>query len=163
MRAYKKWKPANGLIVLLILSVYWGATDGRFFMPRWIFPPKGVLPMEVELKTTSYCHCKKCCSYKWFTFIPYQKKGWLKFRLKHVGVTSSGAVVRPGSIAADTSIYPYGTIMHVPGYGYGKVEDTGGAVSGRHIDLYRPCHGYARMWGVQRKKVKIWIPSSSTD
>ena len=68
-------------------------------------------------------------------------------------------MVRPGTIAADTSIYPYGTVMHIPGYGYGRVEDTGGAVKGQHIDLYRPNHWFARRWGVQKKKVKVWLPA----
>ncbi|MEE9369722.1 MAG: 3D domain-containing protein [Pontiella sp.] len=120
-------------------------------------------PITVELKTTSYCHCRKCCSYKWFLFIPYQKTGFLNYRIKHVGITSSGATVRPGSIAADTSIYPYGTIMHIPGYGYGRVEDTGGAIKGQHIDLYRPNHWLSRSWGVQKRKVKIWLPPDNKE
>lgn len=70
-------------------------------------------------------------------------------------------MVRPGTIAADTSIYPYGTVMHIPGYGYGRVEDTGGAVKGHHIDLYRPNHWFAKQWGAQAKKVKVWLPSGS--
>jgi len=111
------------------------------------------------MKTTSYCHCRKCCSYKWFLFLPYQKTGFATFRFKQVGKTSSGAMVRPGTIAADTTLYPYGTVMHIPGYGYGRVEDTGGAVKGRHIDLYRPNHWFARHWGVQTKKVKVWLPA----
>jgi 3D (Asp-Asp-Asp) domain-containing protein len=48
--------------------------------------------------------------------------------------------------------------MYVPGYGYGVVQDTGGAVKGAHIDLYRPNHAFARLWGVKTKKVKIWLP-----
>jgi len=110
------------------------------------------------MKTTSYCHCRKCCSYKWFLFLPYQKTGFASFRFKQVGKTSSGATVRPGTIAADTTLFPYGTVMYVPGYGYGRVEDTGGAIKGRHIDLYRPNHWFAKHWGVQTKKVKVWLP-----
>jgi 3D (Asp-Asp-Asp) domain-containing protein len=72
-------------------------------------------------------------------------------------------MVRPGSIAADLSIYPYGTIMHIPGYGYGRVEDTGGAIKGQHIDLYRPAHWFARAWGVQDLKVKIWLQPKKED
>lgn len=132
--------------------------EGRFYVPKRIRPPKGIQPRIVEMKTTSYCHCRRCCSYKWFLFIPYQKTGPFSFRLKHIGVTSSGAMARPGTLAADTSIYPYGTIMYIPGYGYGRVEDTGGAIKGQHIDLYRPNHGFARLWGVRSKKVKVWLP-----
>lgn len=79
-------------------------------------------------------------------------------RIKHVGKTASGAMVRSGTIAADPTIYPFGTVMHIPGYGYGVVEDVGGAINGQHIDLYRPNHWFARRWGAQAKKVKVWFP-----
>lgn len=90
--------------------------------------------------------------------IPYQKTGRFEYRFKHVGKTSSGAMVRLGTLAADPSIYPYGTVMYIPGYGYGIVEDTGGAIKGEHIDLYRPNHWFARQWGVKSKVVKVWLP-----
>ncbi len=35
-----------------------------------------------------------------------------------------------GTIAADTDHYPFGTRMYIPGYGWGKVEDRGGAIKG---------------------------------
>ncbi len=47
--------------------------------------------------------------------------------------------------------------MHIPGYGYARVEDTGGAIKGQHIDLYRPNHWTARAWGVRKKRVKVWL------
>ncbi len=155
-RKWLKWRTA-----LIFLLLVWFVFEGRFYLPKHIRPPKGIQPVEVMMQTTSYCHCRKCCSYHWFLFVPYQKIGFMKFRLKHVGETSSGAIVRPGTIAADTSIYPYGTVMYIPGYGYGRVEDTGGAIKGRHIDLYRPNHLFARKWGVRTKKVKVWLPANS--
>lgn len=151
-------KPGKWTFILLAILGVWFVMEGRFYFPKSIRPPEGRPPVEMTLKTTSYCHCRKCCSYKWFLFVPYQKVGRFGIRLKEVGRTSSGAMVRPGTIAADTSIFPYGTIMYIPGYGYGRVEDTGGAVKGKHIDLYRPNHWYARRWGVQEKKVKVWLP-----
>ena len=138
----------------------WIFFEGRFYIPKYIRPPAGIQPVEVVMKTTAYCHCRRCCSYKWFLFVPYQKTGFASFRFKQVGKTSSGAMVRPGAIAADTTLYPYGTVMYIPGYGYGRVEDKGGAVKGRHIDLYRPNHWFARHWGVQTKKVKVWLPAA---
>ncbi|WP_372796185.1 3D domain-containing protein [Pontiella sp.] len=113
------------------------------------------------MKTTSYCHCRRCCSYHWFLILPFQRTGTFGFRIKHVGKTSSGAMVRPGTLAADTSIYPYGTVMYIPGYGYGVVEDTGSDIRGQHIDLYRPNHWFALAWGVRRKKIKVWLPEKS--
>ncbi|MBX7245378.1 MAG: 3D domain-containing protein, partial [Candidatus Sumerlaeaceae bacterium] len=35
---------------------------------------------------------------------------------------------RMGTIAADTSYYPFGTRMYIPGYGWGVVGDRGGAI-----------------------------------
>ena len=153
-----KWK-----FIALVLAVGWLIQEGRFYIPKWIRPPKGIQPIEVTLKTTSYCHCRRCCSYKWVLFVPYQKVGFFNYRLKHVGVTASGTLARPGTIAADTTLYPYGTIMHIPGYGYARVEDVGGAIKGQHIDLYRPNHWFARQWGVRPKKVKVWLPPKGNE
>ena len=52
------------------------------------------------------------------------------------GVTRSGKEVRVGHIAADWSVLPEGTEVYVPGYGDGVVEDTGGAIQGKRIDLF---------------------------
>ena len=61
-----------------------------------------------------------------------------------------------GTIAADTKYYPFGTRMHVPRYGWGRVEDRGGAIKGPdRIDLFFKCHGDALEWG--RKKVYVRI------
>ena len=144
--------------VILAVVLVWLLQESRFYFPKNIRPPAGVQPTVVKMKTTSYCHCRRCCSYKWLFFIPYQKAGAFSFRIKQVGITSSGVMARPGTIAADTSLYPYGTIMHIPGYGYGRVEDTGGAIKGQHIDLYRPNHWFARHWGVRAKRVRVWLP-----
>lgn len=157
-RKRKKQKPRTWKAIISVLVLFWIAHEGRFYFPKHIRPPDGLKPITVKMKTTAYCHCRRCCSYKWFLVVPYQKIGFFQYRLKHIGISSSGAMVRPGSIAADTSIYPYGTIMHIPGYGYGRVEDTGGAIKGRHIDLYRPNHWFARRWGVQELNVKVWLP-----
>ena len=148
-----KWKQ-----ILAVVALAWLVQECRFIFPKHIRPPAGIDPVTVEMKTTSYCHCHRCCSYRWLLFVPIQQTGFMSYRLKKIGITSSGTMARPGTIAADTSVYPYGTVMHVPGYGYGRVEDTGGAVKGQHIDLYRPNHWFARHWGVQTKKVTVWLP-----
>jgi 3D (Asp-Asp-Asp) domain-containing protein len=160
-RRRSKRRPAKWSALLFLLVLAWWALEGRFYLPKHVRPPDGIKPIEVNLTTTTYCHCRKCCSYRWLLFVPYQKTGLFGIRVKQVGKTSSGAMVRPGTIAADTTLFPYGTVMYVPGYGYGRVEDTGGAITGRHIDLYRPNHLFARLWGVQVKKVKVWLPPPS--
>lgn len=107
--------------------------------------------------TTAYCNCGKCCSwrYKWFFFgEKVYTYGKLKGKTKLVGVTSSGKTAKHGTIAADLKVFPYGTRLYVPGYGEGVVEDTGGAIKGRHIDLWFPSHGEAKKWGRRYLKVK---------
>lgn len=62
-----------------------------------------------------------------------------------------------GTIAADTAYYPFGTRMWVPGYGYGVVEDRGGAIKGaRRLDLFIDSHRRARRWGRKQSEVVIY-------
>ena len=64
-----------------------------------------------------------------------------------------------GTIAADTSYYPFGTRMYVPGWGWGRVEDRGGAIKGPdRIDLYFDSHQDALVWGRRRVAVDIIYP-----
>ena len=75
---------------------------------------------------------------------------------KDVGITSSGVKARVGTIAADTKYYPYGTIMIIPGYGKGVVEDIGSAIKGpNRLDVYYSTRKKALKWGKKRVKVKI--------
>lgn len=63
---------------------------------------------------------------------------------------------RDGTLAADTRYYPFGTRVFVPGYGYGVVEDRGGAIKGRErLDVYFRSHDRARRWGRQRIDVEV--------
>ena len=112
-----------------------------------------------RMEVTAYCPCGKCCNWK---------RDWLgrtviatgpnAGKRKDVGITASGAKAKPGTIAADTKKYPFGTIMYVPGYGYGRVEDRGSAILGEHIDLFFERHKDALQWGRQRLDVRIWLP-----
>ena len=64
-----------------------------------------------------------------------------------------------GTIAADTDYYPFGTRMYVEGYGWGVVEDVGGAIKGpNRIDLYHPTHRKANVWGRQNVIVEVILP-----
>lgn len=121
--------------------------------------PKNQKPLIVNMETTGYCKCGKCCGWKrnW-KFQPVVAYGPNKGEPKAVGITAAGTVADWGTIAADTRYYPFGTIMYVPGYGWGRVEDIGGAIKGQHIDLYFPSHKKALHWGRERKDVKVWKP-----
>jgi 3D (Asp-Asp-Asp) domain-containing protein len=75
------------------------------------------------------------------------------------GITYSGVKVRKGivsTIAADPKVFPMGTLLYIPGYGYGVVADTGSAIKGNKIDLYflNKKEVYAK-WG--KKNVKVYV------
>lgn len=97
-----------------------------------------------KMVVTAYCPCGKCNG-------------------KHAGKTASG--IRPrqyepgkkGSIAADTRYYPFGTEIYVPGYGWGVVEDGGGAIKGpNRLDLFYDDHGSTKRWGRRHVEVEIY-------
>lgn len=75
------------------------------------------------------------------------------------GITFSGVKVRRAevsTVAADTSVLPIGTLLYIPGYGYGVVADTGSAIKGKHIDLYfDTIRQVYREWG--KKTVNIQV------
>lgn len=57
------------------------------------------------------------------------------------GITYSGVEVKRdlySTIAADLDVYPLGTVLYIPDYGYGVVADKGSAITGNRIDLYYP-------------------------
>eukprot|EP00897_Mesotaenium_endlicherianum_P002385 jgi/Mesen1/2174/ME000152S01251 len=72
-------------------------------------------------------------------------------------------LARPGTIAADTRFYPFGTKMYIPGYGWGVVEDRGSAIKGpTRVDLYHHSHHNALQWGRRTTKVLVILPGQST-
>jgi len=62
-----------------------------------------------------------------------------------------------GTIAADTNYYPFGTKIYVPGWGWGIVEDRGGAIKGpNRVDLFFSSHGKTIKWGIKKVEVEIY-------
>ena len=107
---------------------------------------------------TGYCPCQECCSWhrNWLGR-PVYDSGPLKGKRKEVGMTAIGTKAHHGTIAADAR-YPFGTVMYIAGYGYGHVEDRGGAINGDHIDLFFPSHRDAKEWGKRYHWVTVWYP-----
>jgi 3D (Asp-Asp-Asp) domain-containing protein len=64
-------------------------------------------------------------------------------------------MAKRGTVAADPKVFPVGTVLDIPGYGTGRVEDTGGAIKGKHIDVWFPSHKEAKKWGVKKLKVRV--------
>ncbi|MBM7661409.1 3D (Asp-Asp-Asp) domain-containing protein [Bacillus mesophilus] len=75
------------------------------------------------------------------------------------GITYSGVKVKRdlySTVAADLSVFPLGTILFIPGYGYGVVADKGGAIKGNKVDLYyETVKDVYEEWG--KKKVEVYI------
>lgn len=99
-----------------------------------------------EYKLTSYCACEKCCGY-WATIRPLDENG------EPIVYTASGAVARQGvTVAADTSILPFGTVILIGGEEF-TVQDVGGGVDGKHIDIYFDNHEAAVEFGVRYETI----------
>jgi len=82
-------------------------------------------------KVTHYCACTICT---WGS-----------------GITASGKPVAEGMIASDWRVLPKGTkvyIMRGDTLVEKVVEDRGGAINGKIIDVYVPSHGQALQMGV---------------
>lgn len=93
---------------------------------------------------------------KIFFWRAYIASGPNKGKRKKVGITASGTRAKKGTIAADTRYYPYGTVMKIPGYGKGVVEDIGGAIKGpNRLDVYFSTRKRALRWGRQTLTVKV--------
>lgn len=124
-----------------------------------IVPPRGVRPVERILEVTGYCKCGDCCGWhRTWLGTPVYSSGPLKGKRKAVGITATGERARHGTIAADTAKYPFGTVMYVEGYGYGRVEDVGGGVRGNLVDVYFNSHRQAEKWGRKKMRVTVWFP-----
>ncbi|MBR3646464.1 MAG: 3D domain-containing protein [Lachnospiraceae bacterium] len=87
-------------------------------------------------KVTAYCPCAHCCG-------------------KNTGITASGTKATAGrTIAADTSVLPFGTKVNINGHTY-TVEDRGGAIKSNKIDIYFDTHQEALNFGVQYLDVYV--------
>lgn len=103
-----------------------------------------------EFKVTAYCGCAKCCG-SYAKDRPTDRDG------QPIVYTASGERARAGcTVAADTSVLPFGTVLIIDGRVY-KVQDTGSAVKGKHIDIYFSTHQQALEWGCQTKTVERYV------
>lgn len=80
------------------------------------------------------------------------------------GITYSGVKVTRdlySTVAADLNVFPIGTILFIPDYGYGVVADKGGAIKGNKIDLYyETVKDVYDQWG--KKKVEVYVIQKGT-
>lgn len=84
-------------------------------------------------KITAYCACKKCCG-------------------KTDGITASGTKAKAGRTIAAPKNIPFGTKIMINGHIY-TVEDRGGAIKGKRIDIYFDTHEEALKFGVKNIEI----------
>ena len=160
---WRRWPPWLWICLFLAVFVIFALVDSFSAHESAAVPEREVEDCEIvgdehELLVTGYCNCGKCCGWrkKWFFFgEPVYAYGKNKGAHKKVGVTASGAVAAKGTIAADPSVYPFGTRIWIPGYGMGIVQDIGGSIKGAHIDIWFPSHEEALAWGRHKLRVRV--------
>ena len=147
----KKWKRyliGAGCLYLLVLA------RCHLVMPK-VRRPDAV----IEMKLTSYCACAECCGWEFnWVGMPVYASGPLKGKFKIIGQTASTRMARPGTVAVDPKLFPFGTKFYVPGYGWAVARDTGADIKGRHLDLFFWLHASGENWGVKTRSVKVWYP-----
>jgi len=85
------------------------------------------------------------------------------------GKTRSGVMARDGILAADPSVLPVGSVVHVidgPSSGIYTVMDTGAAVKGRKIDIFIADCERAKRFGSRTVHLRVvrrgWDPKASS-
>jgi len=152
------WRPkVSSTVGLLAILLAAGLLTGCFGNSRFK-PERGMKKQAVAMEVTAYSDDKKSTNWKrnW-RLQPVIASGPNKGKPKKVGITASGTRAVKGTIAADTNHYPFGTIMYVPGYGYGRVEDRGSAIKGpNRLDVFFKKKKQALDWG-RRKNVTVTV------
>ena len=87
-------------------------------------------------EVTAYCPCVKCCG-------------------KSDGITASGVKAVAGrTVAADVLYLPFGTKVYIDGHEY-TVEDTGGTITQKKLDIFFNNHEEALQYG--RRQVEVFV------
>jgi len=115
-----------------------------------------------RMLVTAYDPGPRSTGWKYHHGLTVYTYGRNKGKVKKVGITSDGSKAKVGTIAADISIYPYGTRIFVPGYGWGEVHDVGQAIKGHHIDIFFNTEAEALAWGKKSLNVTVLRPDTAS-
>ncbi|HEX5267049.1 MAG TPA: 3D domain-containing protein [Acidimicrobiales bacterium] len=69
------------------------------------------------------------------------------------GQTATGDQAGPQSVAVDPAVIPLGTKIYIDGVGYRTADDTGGSVTGHHIDIWESSYSACADFGRQYRDV----------
>lgn len=72
------------------------------------------------------------------------------------GLSKTEQMVDNGMVASDPDYLPLGTVIHIPGYGYGITMDTGGDIKGSRLDVWNWDCEWCLGWGSQTLMVEIY-------
>ena len=75
-----------------------------------------------EYTITAYCPCEKCTG-----------------KVDPDGITASGKKASPNHTIAAPTEFEFGTKLYIDGITY-EVEDRGGAITGKRLDIYFDTH-----------------------
>lgn len=75
--------------------------------------------------------------------------------------TYTGTHVRHGSLAVWPKQFKFGTVMFVPGYGWGKAVDEGSGIVWGHLDVYMHSCNAAWNWG--RRNLTVYVLKGVTE
>jgi 3D (Asp-Asp-Asp) domain-containing protein len=139
----------KGVIILAIC--FW---LGGSFSKANVVEAKGMQVSELAMTITAYY--KPLPNQEDYILDSYEEE----VKMNGIGEeTKSGSVPKRGTLAADTDIFPNGTMFHIPGYGQGTVEDIGAAIKGQRLDLFMGEGDVGRKkaiaWGRRDVKVRI--------
>ena len=132
----------TGLFAAALLSTYLLLSGlSMQDITKWIFPQQTVLSEEDR---TSLATSQDWSQYPTHTvtatgYTAGEESTGKTPEHPAYGITYSGVKVKRdlySTIAADTSVFPIGSVLFIPEYGFGVVADTGSAITGKRIDLY---------------------------
>lgn len=95
----------------------------------------GIAEYLGEYLITAYCGCASCCG-------------------KSNGITASGVMASPNRTLAAGGNFAFGTELMIDGQTY-VVEDRGGAVHGKHLDMFFSSHSTALAVGTRKMDVYL--------